>query len=564
VAPARRQGEAVLRFADFELDQRRAELRGPDGAPIRLRPKTFLMLHTLAANAGRVVGKQELMDTVWADIHVSEDSLFQCIREIRTALGDDDRSLVKVVSGRGYLFDVEVSGEPRLPSRDVAGAPTPPPVVVDDVAPGPAAASFRVPRRRFWIASAVLVVIALCAAILLPRHLGEAARPAIAVMPIVVNGGGMQAGVTAAGVADRLVEGLSTIETIRVLAPTPQGAARTADADYLLAGELQGNGEGWTLAARLIRAGTTEVAAVAGATLENEGDESLRQTRLAAGVGGTLARSLNVMMEGGPASPRSGAARVAIEQAMASINQTSPERFAAAQQMLERALAADPGNVDLQVTLAGLQTRGIQMLWFDPATSAAAETRARTLLEGALETSPRSIAVLEAYCRFLAATNNFVESLVACARVLSFDPWNGSALYQLGLTQLHLGRFEDALASFRQAYRFDTPSVSRWTWLLGIGWANLLLGNDAEAAQWIERSIAITPASGRSHLLLAVAYQRLGRFEDARAAMARALELRPGSNSVNVSSPTRNASPVFLEVVETLRRAMIAAGLPEG
>ena len=99
----------MLRFAGFELNQQRAELRGPDGASIRLRPKPFAMLNVLAANTGRIVSKQELMEAVWPNIHVGEDSLFQCIREIRTALGDDQRRLIKVVSGRGYLFEAEVS-----------------------------------------------------------------------------------------------------------------------------------------------------------------------------------------------------------------------------------------------------------------------------------------------------------------------------------------------------------------------------------------------------------------------------------------------------------------------
>ena len=100
----------MLRFADFELDEQRAELRGPAG-PIKLRAKTFDMLRLLAGNAGRVVSKQELMEAVWPDVHVSEDSLFQCVRELRTALGDADRQLVKVVPGRGYLFEAKVSGE---------------------------------------------------------------------------------------------------------------------------------------------------------------------------------------------------------------------------------------------------------------------------------------------------------------------------------------------------------------------------------------------------------------------------------------------------------------------
>ena len=60
------------------------------------------------------------------------------------------------------------------------------------------------------------------------------------------------------------------------------------------------------------------------------------------------------------------------------------------------------------------------------------------------------------------------------AKALSFDPWNGSALYLIGLGQIYLGRFDDALATFQQADRYDTPPASRWTWLLGAGLANLL------------------------------------------------------------------------------------------
>ena len=99
----------MLRFSGFELDRQRAELRRPDGGTIKLRPKTLEMLRLFAANSGRVLSKQELMEAVWPNVHVGEDNLFQCIREIRTALGDDKRQMVRVISGRGYLFEAEVT-----------------------------------------------------------------------------------------------------------------------------------------------------------------------------------------------------------------------------------------------------------------------------------------------------------------------------------------------------------------------------------------------------------------------------------------------------------------------
>ena len=107
----------IVRFAGFELDPQRAELRGPDGAPVKLRPKTFKMLR-LRGRPPRTGTQQAGADgAFWADIHVGEDSLFQCIREIRSALGDDRRRTIKPASGRGYSFTADVA-----PAADVPAA----------------------------------------------------------------------------------------------------------------------------------------------------------------------------------------------------------------------------------------------------------------------------------------------------------------------------------------------------------------------------------------------------------------------------------------------------------
>ena len=97
----------VWRFDRFALDLARGCLRAGDQT-IDLRPKTFEVLCYLAENAGRLVPKQELFEAVWPDVSVCDDSLVQCIRELRQKLGDDDRRLIKTVSRRGYLLDATV------------------------------------------------------------------------------------------------------------------------------------------------------------------------------------------------------------------------------------------------------------------------------------------------------------------------------------------------------------------------------------------------------------------------------------------------------------------------
>ena len=554
------------RFAGFQLDRQRAELRGPDGEVIKLRPKTLAMLALFTANAGRVLSKQELMDAVWPSLHVGDDSLFQCIREIRTALGDDRRQMIKLISGLGYLFDAEVSVEPAT-----AGAQAPLPASVSP--PQESIAREPAPPRRFSLRGrAAFAVAGLGAALGLvivtmiakPGLIFGGAPPAIAVAPIAGEGDGAE---IAANVTTLLTDGLAKIDNIRVVA---RQASRAPQADFVVSGELRKADGAWEIRARMIRTATGEVVWTAPVSVAaDDGELSLQQSRLVAGVGHPLALRINALLNSDARPPAidggspPGSAKVAIEQATDSIMQVTRERFATAQTMLEKALAGDPDNVDLAAALAALQMRGVQMVWYDPAASAAAEASARSILERALRVMPTSIPVTEAYCRFLNATNEFVESLVACARTLNFDPWDGLALYHIGLAQLQLGRFEDALATFKQADRFDTPQVSRWTWKLGAGLTYLAMGRSADALPWINRSIAITPASGRSYMLLAAAYEDLGQQAEAKAAMEQGLSLRPGSNLGNVRLPTKNASPAYLAAAALLERALVAAGLPE-
>ncbi|WP_244608091.1 tetratricopeptide repeat protein [Bradyrhizobium algeriense] len=567
----------MLRFAGFELDSERAELRRPDGGTIRLRPKSLEILRLLAGNAGRVLSKQQLMEAAWPNVHVGEDSLFQCIREIRTALGDDKRQVVRVISGRGYLFQAEVTGaqatEAGVTEVAVPAAPDIAPVSQPERASPdttvavatnrePAKRFFDFSRRRIAFASVAGLAI-LCTAVavwmLRPGLIFARGPTSIAVMPIADASNDPLVAQMAADVSGRLTDGLAKIENIRVLAPE----AAAPKADFVVKGELQKSERAWTIRTRMTEAATGEVKWTASYQVNPaDTDLQMQQSRLAAGVGHALALRINELLN---ADTRSAAkSKVVIEQATAHINQTSPERFKAAQAILEQALTEDPDNTDVQIALAALLMRGVQMVWVSGAERETAESKAEAMLQQTLRAKPNHIPANEAYCRFLNATNQFRSSLVACARALSFDPWNGIALYHVGLAQIQTGRFEDALATFKQADRFDTPQVSRWTWMIGAGWANMLMGRAEDAVPWLLKSIAITAASGRTHMLLAAAYQQMGRTEEARAAMEKGRELRPGSTVQSVPTPKKNSSPIYIEATERIMQLMAAAGLPEG
>jgi tetratricopeptide (TPR) repeat protein len=330
--------------------------------------------------------------------------------------------------------------------------------------------------------------------------------------------------------------------------------------DLVLRSELERTDNLWRLRARIVDTSTNEVRWNTTYSVNTEiGDTSLQQSRLAAAIGYPLAARISAMIHSGL---REGNANIIVDQATAFINSTTRERFDTARAMLEKALAANPSNVDLQTALAAQLLRGIQTAWYRGVHASEAENKAKDLLERAVRAEPNYIPVLEGNCRFMTATNRFVDSLVACAKALKLDPWDGLVLFQIGMSQLQLGRFNDALAAFREADRFDMPQVSRWTWLLGAGLTYVMMDRSEEALPWLQRSLMITPGTGRTHFVLAAAYERLGRHKEAEAAIEAGLKLRPGSNAGNVSLPTQNASAVFLKRSEEVKALMVAAGLP--
>ena len=228
----------VYCFEDFTIDLDRATLsRGGD--EVRLRPRTFDVLVYLVRNAGRLISKQELFEAVWGDVAVTDDSLVQCLVEIRRAL-EGSQEIVKTVRGRGYLFEAVVTA--GLPgAQENAGAALP--------VTGPSSAA---PARPAWRMPA-LVLLALgllaCAVWLLgDRGLQEAT---LAVLPIR-HAETTEAAERAEGLHEDVVAALGQIDPARLRVLSRQstlryrGTAKSAaeigaelGADYLVDGAIR-------------------------------------------------------------------------------------------------------------------------------------------------------------------------------------------------------------------------------------------------------------------------------------------------------------------------------------
>jgi predicted ATPase/DNA-binding winged helix-turn-helix (wHTH) protein len=117
---------AIIEFGHFRVVPHRRELLA-DNRPVHLGGRSFDVLMALIEGQGAVVSKDALMNRVWPNRIVEENSLQVQISALRNAFGAD-RNLIRAVSGRGY----QLTGEIRTvavspPSQAVAGTDVPVP-----------------------------------------------------------------------------------------------------------------------------------------------------------------------------------------------------------------------------------------------------------------------------------------------------------------------------------------------------------------------------------------------------------------------------------------------------
>jgi DNA-binding winged helix-turn-helix (wHTH) protein/Tol biopolymer transport system component len=115
----------VFRFADVEVREREFSLTKA-GEALAVEPKAFRVLLILLRNPGKLIPKQELLDAVWGDAAVTENSLSRAVALLRKVLGDEARTpqFIETVATVGYRWvgRVEAVEEPAAVSTADASA----------------------------------------------------------------------------------------------------------------------------------------------------------------------------------------------------------------------------------------------------------------------------------------------------------------------------------------------------------------------------------------------------------------------------------------------------------
>lgn len=149
----------VYLFEGFQLDVTRRKLSTAGGLVLPLSSRAMDALLLLVANAGELVEKRRLMETIWPNAVVEENNLNQCILAVRKALGETAGSnrFVMTVPGRGYRF---VSPVRRIVQESDLEAP---PTAASSAAPVArlqiALGLGAVPHTWFWVGLLVGAVL---------------------------------------------------------------------------------------------------------------------------------------------------------------------------------------------------------------------------------------------------------------------------------------------------------------------------------------------------------------------------------------------------------------------
>lgn len=206
-----------IRLGQCRFDRARLELRGADNRVIPLRPQAIKVLEHLLVHAGRVVGRDELFEAVWPGVVVTDDSLVQCVSDIRAALGDAGRDLLRTVPRRGYRLDVAAPPTTAGPRLQEPRAMLP-------------------PHGGFVLTVALLAFALLGLVVWQLKPPAEVARPpahasTIAVLPFGGDTSADTSAALAAGMAEDLVGDLARNIDMRLISARSSFAAGAASGE---------------------------------------------------------------------------------------------------------------------------------------------------------------------------------------------------------------------------------------------------------------------------------------------------------------------------------------------
>jgi TolB-like protein len=240
----------------------------------------------------------------------------------------------------------------------------------------------------------------------------------------------------------------------------------------------------------------------------------------------------------------------------------TPEHLGHARDYFERALALDPDNVDAMAGWATVVATAAGSFASDD--RAAQLAAAERTLNRALSLAPRHAGAHLALGAVQMFTNRATEGIDTCRRALALNCNLADAHGCIGVGKYFVGRAEETEAHILEALRLSPRDIHAYRWMQFVGIAKGQIGADAEAAEWLRRSVEANRNFPLAHFHLAEALALLGRLDEARAAARTGLALQPDFTLRRYRMNALSDNPAYLAGRERSAHGMGLAGVPEG
>lgn len=547
------QGELSFRIEDVTVDLAAGQILDAAGRPVPLRHQSFEVLRQLVAGRGRVLGKEELISAVWPGIAVTDDSLVQCIHEIRRALGPKGQVALQTVPRRGY----------RLVLPQAAGA-----------AP---ARTGSVSRRQVLVAAGIAGCGLAVAALLLRRPDDAAvppdAPPVIAVMPFDDTDPANAPDHLGASLAETIIAMLSRCPEVATLARRSSFAlrdergdlrtlGRKLGADYVLEGSVRRDGSRLRVTARLDAVTTGRQ--VWAARFDAQGSDPLVLAdavagRIIAALSGTRGEVRRAEYAEAWGRDRAGLGEYdyAMRAQDMMLGDNSARGNAAAAAILAEGLAKYPDSAAIKVKLAWNDWRRGYNFWSDDIAadfdSAARQARA---LEAIPDLPPWVSTLMHWLLGYVAMREgDWGRVLHEVEVTTALAPYDAFLITDLAELLAPAGAYDRALANIDFGAARN-PADADYQHALR-AWVYRLQGRLVDSVRETQAAHLLAPYQ---RLQYAITLVRLNRMEDARAQIAMVRAQEPGFGLTAWRRGTFHADPA---IVAGDLADLAAAGLPQ-
>jgi TolB-like protein len=241
----------------------------------------------------------------------------------------------------------------------------------------------------------------------------------------------------------------------------------------------------------------------------------------------------------------------------------NPDNIARAQSFFDRALSADPDNVDALVGSARADaTAGASLVATD---RVAALLAAEAKLTKALSSVPDHARGHMALGIVYIYSKRAAQGIAECEHALALDRNLAGAHAFVGLGKIYCGLAEETEAHIVEALRLSPRDTMAYTWMFFRGIAKNHQGLWDQAVPWFRRAIEANRNFAQAHIVLGAALARLARLDEARSTVKVGLAINP-SLSISRARAIWTAMsdhPTYLAEIEPILDGLRKAGTPE-